>query len=227
MRILEMASASRIVGPKLTKGLPMGLALGLGLTLAGCGGIPTNRSMYSVHQPVVEQVNYTLDLTTGGSGLAYGEQNRLAGWLDAMGLKYGDKIFVDDPTGDPSARSAIGAVASAHGILLAENAPITEGYVPAGTVRVVLTRTKASVPTCPKWSSESDFNPNNGLSGNYGCATNSNLAAMIANPEDLLHGSSQSGETVIMTSSKAIEAYRKAEPTGNGNKVNASGSKGD
>lgn len=227
MRTPEMASASRIVGPKLTRSLATGLALGLGLALSACGGIPENRSMNSVHQPVVEQVNYTLDLTTGGSGLAYGEQGRLAGWLDAMGLKYGDKIFVDDPTGNPAVRSAVGAVASAHGILLSEQSPITAGYVPAGTVRVVMTRTRATVPTCPKWSSDSDFNPNNGLSSNYGCATNSNLAAMIANPEDLLHGSTQSGETVVMTSSKAIEAYRKADPTGSGNKVNATGSKGD
>jgi len=153
MRILERASASRIVGPRLT----IGIAVGLGLALSGCGGIPDNRSMYSVHQPVVEQVNYTLDLTTGGAGLAYGEENRLAGWLDAMGLKYGDKIYVDDPTGSPSVRGAVDAVASAHGILLSADAPITAGYVPAGTVRVVMTRTKASVPTCPQWKSESDF----------------------------------------------------------------------
>ena len=35
------------------------LAISLGLALSGCGGIPTNRSMYSVHQPVVEKVSYT------------------------------------------------------------------------------------------------------------------------------------------------------------------------
>ena len=57
------------------------LAISLGLALSGCGGIPTNRSMYSVHQPVVEKVSYTLDVTTSGSGLAYGEQGRLAGWF--------------------------------------------------------------------------------------------------------------------------------------------------
>lgn len=201
------------------------LALSLGLALAGCGGISSNRSLYSVHQPVVEKVNYTLDVTTGGTGLAYGEQGRLAGWFDAMGLKYGDKVYVDDPSGNSATRSAVEAVASRYGILLSDEAPQTAGYVNPGTARVVIVRSKASVPGCPDWSANSDFNPNNGLSSNYGCAVNSNLAAMVANPEDLLHGADSTGSTVTMSSNKAIEAYRKAQPTGNGNTTSKTGTK--
>ena len=37
---------------------------------------------------------------------------------------------------------------------------------------------------------------------------------MIADPEHLLHGAEGSGETVVMSSTKAIETYRAAEPTG-------------
>lgn len=192
------------------------LALALGLGLSACGGIPTNRSMNSIHQPVVEKVNYTLDVSTGGSGLAYGEQQRLAGWFDAMGVKYGDKVYVDDPSASSATRSAVEAVASRYGLLLSAEAPMTGGYVPAGTARVVVTRAKASVPGCPDWSSNNDFNPNNGLSSNYGCSVNSNLAAMVANPEDLIHGADTTGGTVVMSSSKAIDIYRKAVPTGAG-----------
>lgn len=192
------------------------LIAALGIAVAGCGGIPTNRSMNSVHQPVVEKVNYTLDVSTGGAGLAYGEQQRLAGWFDAMDVQYGDKVYVDDPSASPATRSAVEAVASRYGLLLSEEAPMTAGYVPAGTARVVITRTKAGVPGCPEWSSNSDFNPNNGLSSNYGCATNSNLAAMIANPEDLIRGADTTGGTVVMSSSKAIDTYRKTPPTGAG-----------
>lgn len=192
------------------------LLAALGIAVAGCGGIPTNRSMNSVHQPVVEKVNYTLDVSTGGAGLAYGEQQRLAGWFDAMDVQYGDKVYVDDPSASPATRSAVEAVSSRYGLLLSEEAPMTGGYVPAGTARVVITRTKASVPGCPEWSSNSDFNPNNGLSSNYGCATNSNLAVMIANPEDLIRGADTTGGTVVMSSSKAIDTYRKTPPTGAG-----------
>jgi len=197
----------------------------LTVVLAGCGGIPENRSMYSVHQPVVEKVDYTLDVTTGGNGLAYGEQGRLAGWFDAMGLKYGDRISIDDPSGNPATRSAVEAVASRYGIVPSgDPAPQTAGYVTAGTARIVVTRSKASVPGCPDWSAKSDFNPNNGLSSNYGCAVNSNLAAMVANPEDLVHGTEGSGSTVVMSSNKAIDAYRTAKTTGNGTEVTTTGS---
>ncbi|KHK92975.1 CpaD family pilus assembly protein [Novosphingobium malaysiense] len=211
MRSSKSAHAFRFGGPAL--------ALSLGLALAGCGGIPTNRSMNSVHQPVVEKVNYTLDVSTDGAGLAYGEQARLAGWFDAMDLKYGDKVYVDDPNASSATRSAVEAVASRYGILLGGEPPRTGGYVTPGTARVVIVRSKASVPGCPDWSAKNDFNPNNGLTSNYGCATNSNIAAMVANPEDLLRGSEGTGSTVSMSSNKAIDAYRKAEPTGKGNTV--------
>jgi pilus assembly protein CpaD len=50
---------------------------------------------------------------------------------------------------------------------------------------------------------------------NFGCAVNGNLAAMIANPEDLIHGREGSGVGDTLTSNKAVDAYRKAAPTGN------------
>lgn len=203
------------------------LALTLGLALSGCGGIMTNRSMESVHQPVVEKVNYTLDVSTSGAGLAYGEQGRLAGWFDTLGLKYGDRIYVEDPSGNPATRGAVEAVSSRYGIMLGEEAPQTGAYVSPGTARVVIVRSKAYVPGCPDWSAKNDANPNNGLSSNFGCATNANLAAMVANPEDLLRGADTTGATVTMSSNKAIDSYRKASPTGKGNSVNKTGTKGD
>ena len=43
------------------------IAASLGLGLAGCGTLPTNTSMYSIHQPVVERSNYAIDLALDGS----------------------------------------------------------------------------------------------------------------------------------------------------------------
>jgi len=42
---------------------------------------------------------------------------------------------------------------------------------------------------------------------------------MVATPEDLLHGARDTGTTAIMTSNKAIAAYRAAETTGQGTDV--------
>ena len=58
---------------------PVALALAFGLSLSGCAGIATNRSLDSLHQPLVQRTNYTLDLASGPSGLTLAEQRRLAG----------------------------------------------------------------------------------------------------------------------------------------------------
>jgi len=202
------------------------LALSLGLALAGCGGMPTNRSLESVHQPVVERTSFTLDVTTGPGGLTYAEQRRVAGWFDAMKLRYGDRIAIDDPLGSEATRQAVEAIASRYGMLVGGDAPATTGYVNAGTARIVITRSKAVVRGCPDWSAKSDANLNNAMSTNYGCAVNSNMAAMVADPEHLIKGAEGQGDTVIMSSSKAIDTYRKANPTGNGNTVKQQSSTG-
>ena len=91
---------------------------------------------------------------------------------------------------------------------------MTQGYVNAGNARVVITRAKATVAGCPDWSANSDFNPKNATSSNFGCANNANLAAMVANPEHLLKGERGTSDTIVMSSNKAIGAYRTQQPTG-------------
>lgn len=203
-----LRSGSRILGTAL--------ALSMGLGLAACGGIPTNQSLESIHQPVVERTSYTLDVTTGPGGLSPAEQRRVAGWFDAMDLRYGDRIYVDDPLASNETRSNVEALAGRHGMLLSDDAPITRGYVNAGTARIIVTRSKATVPGCPDWSARSDANPLNATSSNYGCAVNSNLATMVADPEHLIKGAEAKGNTVVMSSNKAIETYREATQTGQG-----------
>lgn len=203
------------------------LALSLAGALAGCGGLPTNASLESIHQPVVERTNYTLDVATGSGGLSFPEQQRLAGWFEAMDLRYGDRIAIDDPLQSEATRAAVTALAARYGLLLSDETPPTQGYVSAGQARIIVTRTKAHVPGCPDWSANNDFNPNNATSSNYGCATNANMAAMIANPEHLIKGAQGGSDTVVMSSTKAIGAYREQKPTGANGTVKAQSSKGD
>ena len=201
------------------------VALSLGLTLAACGGMPTNQSLYSTKQPVVERTNYTFDVQTGSGGLTIPEQQRLSGWFEAMDLRYGDRVSIEDPMMSGATKAAVAELAARHGILVSDGAPVTSGYVQPGQARVVITRATAGVPGCPDWSAKSDMNYNNGTSPGYGCAVNSNLAAMVANPQDLIEGQKGTGETTIMTSNKAIDAYRDQAPSGSGglSDVSASG----
>lgn len=202
--------------PISRKALASAVTLSLALALGGCGGMAKNPSLESVHQPVIERTNYVLDLNAGPGGLSIPEQRRLSGWFEAMDLRYGDKIALDDPMKSGANRSAIEAVAGRFGMLVGDSAPVTPGHVNAGTVRVVVSRSKASVPGCPDWSAKSDTNLMNSTSAGYGCAINGNMAAMVADPEHLLHGASSTGNTVVMSASKAIGSYREAKPTGEG-----------
>tara|TARA_B100000678_G_C18155471_1_gene480723 strand:+ start:222 stop:833 length:612 start_codon:yes stop_codon:yes gene_type:complete len=188
-------------------------ASALALSLAGCGG-NINSSVNSVHQPVVERTHYTLDLIAGPGGLPIPEQRRLAGWFEALDLSYGDRVSIEADTASPATFENVDAIVSRYDLALSDTAPVTEGFVEPGRVRVIVTRSTASVPSCPDWSDSYDGNYANATSRNYGCATNSNMAAMIANPEDLIRGQEGNGSSVITTSNRAIEAYRTGETAG-------------
>ena len=198
-------------------------ALSLGLAVAGCGGMPTNTSLYSAKQPVVERTNFTMDVDTTRSGLSINEQQRLNGWFETMDLRYGDRVTIEDPASNPAVANAVNDLAGRYGLIVSEVAPTTPGLLAPGQARVVITRSTANVPGCPDWSAKSDSNYANATSPGYGCAVNSNLAAMVANPEDLLQGQQGTGETVVATGTRAIQSYREAEPTGAGGLQNATG----
>lgn len=187
-------------------------ALAASMTLAGCAAGSmgtTNTSMYSIHQPVVERTNFAIDLNTDGSGISTIEQQRLGEWFDALQLGYGDRVSVDfgSSYADQSATKAVSKVAADRGVLLDGVAPVTAGQVAPGMVRVVVTRSKASVPSCPDWSTDHDRNYNASNHSNHGCSVNSNLAAMIADPEDLVRG--QENKRLDSNSGKkAVDTYR-------------------
>jgi len=120
----------------------------------------------------------------------------------------------------------LAALAGRHGLLVSEGTPVTAGYVTPGQARIVVTRSTASVPGCPDWSANNEANVNNATYPGYGCAVNGNLAAMVANPEDLIAGQQGTGETTVTTSTKAIKAYREQAPTGTGGLADVSTKEG-
>ena len=190
------------------------LFVSLALALAGCASSSDNRMLDSIHQPVVAQNSYALDVISGPGGLSSAEQHRLSGWFEAMNLRYGDRIAVDDPLASEATRASVEAVVGRFGLLLSADAPVTPGYVNAGTVRVVLTRATAEVPHCPDWSKHTDANFANASNPNYGCAVNRNFAAMVADPNHLLKGAESSSMTTTMSSNKAIDTFRAQKPSG-------------
>ena len=198
-----------IAGSTLAAGCAQSAAQTPGLTAAH------NPSVYSVHQPVVQRTDFVLDLAAP-DGLAPSEAARLQGWLEGLQLGYGDRVWVDQGLGYGSsrARQDVAAVVGSYGLLLSESAPVTTGPVAPGSVRVVVSRMAASVPTCPDWSDAGRISATSATHSNYGCAVNSNLAAMIADPADLVLGQAGSPAGDPGEASRAVRTYRNRVQTG-------------
>lgn len=184
-----------------------------------------DRGMEPINVPVVERSNFAVDVAAPGGTLLAGEAERLTGWFDALGVGYGDSIYVDGAYSETS-RADIAAIAGHYGILVEPGAPVTAGPISEGKVRVIVSRARASVPNCPNWSRPAQPNYNNRSFSNFGCGVNTNLAAMIANPDDLLHGREGSGVIDPQTGAKALSTYRSKAPTGAGG-LTAVSSKGN
>jgi pilus assembly protein CpaD len=195
------------------------LLIVFGSALAGCqtAGQPDKPAMgaAAVNVPVVTSSDYVFDAAAPGGSFAPGEGDRLNGWFQGLGLGYGDTIYVDGGYA-AGARAQVAAIAGRYGMLVTPGAPVTAGMVQSGTVRVVVARRRAVVPGCPNWKRPSEPDWDNKTMSNYGCAMNSNLAAMVANPEDLIHGREGAAVTDTLAATKAVDMYRTKQPTGQG-----------
>lgn len=188
----------------------------LASTVAGCTTPQVDqpsRGLMAVNQPVVTRSDFAVDLAAPDGSLSGAEQARLDGWYKSLGLGYGDTVYVDGVYAD-EARADVARVTGRYGLLVSGSAPVTAGSVQPGTVRVVVSRTRASVPDCPNWDRPAAPDFENHQISNYGCALNTNIAAMVAHPGDLVHGREGEGLVDGLTASKAIQVYRTAKPTG-------------
>ncbi|MEO8142075.1 MAG: CpaD family pilus assembly lipoprotein [Sphingomicrobium sp.] len=185
-----------------------------------------SRGLDSVNVPVVTRSDYAFDAAAPDGSLAPGEQARLDAWFGGLNLGYGDRVYVEGAYAD-GARSDVARVVGRYGMLLSSGSPVAQGVVNPGSVRVLVSRTRASVPNCPNWSDQSKPNWSNKTMPSYGCGYNGNLAAMVADPNDLVWGREGTGYDTGDTGSRAIRSYRNAKPTGEGGLKDISTKKGN
>jgi pilus assembly protein CpaD len=190
------------------------ILIALASSLAACNtpDLP-DKGVAAVNVPVVTSADYVFDAAAPDGTLAPGESERLNGWFQGLGLGYGDTIYVDGAYSD-AARAQVATVAGRYGMMVSDGAPVTTGAVQPGTVRVVVSRRRAEVPYCPNWSLPSQPNYDNRNMSNFGCGVNSNIAAMVADPEDLIHGRDGGATGDVNAAAKAVLYYRSAPPTG-------------
>ena len=193
--------------------------LAMATALAGCNSPAgyANRSLDSIRQPVVQTSQHSFDLSTYGGEISSAELARLGEWADAIGLRYGDEVILEDGSlyGGSQAITAIRAEIAKRGPQISAVVSNASSTLGSGMMRLRVSRHTAYVPNCPEWSSRYTADIYNSTSSNFGCATNGNLAAMVANPNDLVRGQSATDEHT-QHGVRAITTYRKKELTGAG-----------
>src|SRR3546814_18043515 len=97
---------------------------------------------------------------------------RLAGSFSSIGLAYGDRVSIDTPDSYANAgvRDDVARLLGYYGMLLSDVAPVTAGRLPGGTVRLVVSRSVASVPGCPDCRHTPYADLTDGTSDHYGYA---------------------------------------------------------
>jgi pilus assembly protein CpaD len=136
-------------------------------------------------------------------------------------------IAIDVPVDTTNARSAQAVYQEIHGLLASTGVPAhamtrrpyhMDDPRALATIRLSYPKMAAVAGPCGLWPSDvgpSIYNPNyseNKQYENFGCATQRNLAAMVANPSDLVQPRT---ETAAYTPRRSIafEKYRKGETT--------------
>ena len=199
--------------------LVAGAALSLALTAAPAQARTPERGLEPAHQPQVERTDFVFDVAGSGDGaLGDIEARRLSAWFDALGLRYGDHVSLagTGSGGLAGVRDSVRSIVAGYGLLTESLAPVTAGDPPAGSLRVVVSRSTATVVGCPTWRDRSMSDFTGGQSDNYGCAMASNLAAMVADPQDLVRGRNTDNELRTATGSRAIRTLESKTPTGSG-----------
>lgn len=197
------------------------IATAAGLVVAACNGTMPSPEMASAKVPVVQQTMLTFDLGGSGGGLSSDQRRSLSEWFDSIGVRYGDRVSVDDNGGGAGVRrAAVADVLADFGLLLTDHAPATAG---SGSPRVVVLRATATAPGCPDFSRPSNPELEASKMSNYGCATAGAYAAMVVDANDLVAGKSHGGTDAI-TVSKAIDTYRNKAALGTNKVTNTVGS---
>jgi pilus assembly protein CpaD len=158
-------------------------------------------------------------LALHAEGLSVAQNQALDGLLGRWMAAEGREIMVSAPTGGASGEIAGRMAVAARQRLVAMGAPPAKvrvvGYdasgAPDALLKVGFLRYTAQIPQCGGWENITGTRTNKAYE-NFGCAVTANIAAQVANPEDLL---GPRPETPIDSGRRAtvLDKYRKGEVT--------------
>jgi pilus assembly protein CpaD len=226
MFVKHTKTSGRATGLYLTAAA---LVLGSGLTLTGCanhskkhftvGSVPDD---YRTRHPIViSEQEQTLDVpvASGAYDIPFAVKSSIEGFADDFAKSASGNITVLMPSGSVNERAAQKVGNKIIAIIRAQGVPsrriLTAPYFAgeqgaAAPVRLSYAAIQANVDGCGQWPEDLSRSPENRQYHNFGCASQNNLAQMVANPSDLL-GPRGTTEIDAARRSDVITKYRKGE----------------
>lgn len=170
------------------------------MVMGGCADMYPDLARYEAQpkEPVVQQFSYGTDIHFAADmgALDADEAERLVSYLQRMSIGRYDRIALvvfETDAGVPLIANrrirAVQDVLAAQGFHVNE---VRRSSVSAESstdrLRVLVDRYLVTQPGCPDWTKTATGSFDNQAHSNWGCATATNLGAMIAEPRDLLTG---------------------------------------
>lgn len=224
-------STSSTRRPRHWTALRVGLLGAVALALSACHHTSSSMSTYDPrfmnydqrHALTLQQQENTLPLLVGahGSGLTSGDRTALSGFMQSYGAQGEGALRIRVPEGSANAGAARHALGDIHDVVASSGgnpgAIHVERYHVGNPsahapILVVYDRLEAVTNPCGTWPDP--FNPPLEQSDyyNFGCASQANLGAMLADPRDLVRprgiGYPDAGRRA-----EVLAAYRRGEPT--------------
>ena len=173
-------------------------------------------------RPEVQSVDHHHAVQFAGRStrLSTFEEQQLARFLADIGAARDNQVvispritFADSGAGAQTARArahAISRFLRARGLDPEIVLTPTETAAGPSRVDVVVRQYLVTLPPCPDWTDRPGWNFGNQRSGNWGCATATNLGLMVADPADLVRGAGPqpaAAEPLVLS----IDRYRRDE----------------
>lgn len=193
----------------------------LGVTLAGCASAP--HSGQNLPQATAEAEIYRSEMIIDprDNGLTFAQLDQ----LDAIATEYKARghgpLVISYPQGAANEQAAMHAIANARTVLFEAGLnwrQISGGAYHAssqhnGALVFSFTRYRAIAPDCPQgWDDLTPSLNDNGRYQRFGCSMAANMAAMIADPRDLVAPRTmEPGDTGRRQT--VLDQYRRGQPT--------------
>ncbi len=148
------------------------------------------KNSYELREPNrVDMVQYSHDVKfSGGKTIPTDpEFDRLDAFVNSIQMGYADHIILKGSA--PERREVLAAYIERLGLpVTIKTVPGSKSERAANKVNVQVERYVVTPPSCPDWSNFDGNEERNTPGSNYGCAVDSSLGYMIANPRDLVEG---------------------------------------